>query len=108
MTTRVKNNELKKIVSVIKEKYKPEKIILFGSLAWGKATEDSDIDLFVVKNTKKARRERNRDVSRLLIDRKVAVDILVYTPSEVKERRRLGDFFIENILNSGKLLYAKK
>jgi len=44
--------EIKKITKQIVEKYKPEKIIIFGSFAWGKPSKDSDVDLFIIKNTK--------------------------------------------------------
>ena len=100
--------EIKKIVRQIARKYKPEKIILFGSFAWGNPTQDSDVDLFIVKNTKKAKGERLAKVEEILSDRKIPLDILVYTPNEVKERLSLGDFFIEDIVKKGKLIYAGK
>ena len=45
-------------------------------------------------------------MSRILIDRQIPVDILVYTPAEVERRKELGDFFILDIFNTGKLIYA--
>lgn len=45
--------EIKKITTKIVKKYKPEKIILFGSFTWGKPTKDSDVDLLIIKNIKK-------------------------------------------------------
>jgi len=47
-------------------------------------------------------------VSRILIDREVPVDILVFTPGETAKRKRLNDPFILDILNSGKLVYVKE
>ena len=88
-------------------KYNPEKILIFNFCVKGNITFDSDVDFFIIKNTKKSHRKRNIEVSRMLMDRDVPIDILVYTPAEVKERIRLGDFFIENILNTGKQVYAK-
>lgn len=99
--------EVKRITKIIKEKYKPEKIILFGSAATDKITEDSDIDLTIIKKTKKPRLERMRKVSHFLLDRKLPLDILVYTPEEFKERLEMGDFFVEEILEEGKVLYEK-
>ena len=78
------------------------------SFATGKITPDSDVDLFIIKRTTKPRGQRQREVSRLLIDREVPIDILVYTPAETERRRKLGDPFILDILNSGKLVYAKE
>ena len=101
------NKEVKRLTLKIQKEYKPDKIIIFGSFASGKITPDSDVDFFIIKKTAKLRRERNREVSRLLIDRQVPVDILVYTPSEVRKRKEMGDCFINNILYSGKLVYAR-
>ena len=100
--------EVRRSVDKIKQRYKPEKIFVFGSFASGKITADSDIDFFIIKRTTKTRRERQREVSRILIDREVPVDILVFTPAETERRKRIGDPFILDILNSGKLLYAKE
>lgn len=100
--------EVEKSIDKIKEHYKPEKIFIFGSFARGKITPDSDVDFFIIKRTKKTRRERQREVSRILIDREVPMDILVFTPAETEKRKKLGDPFILDILNSGKLVYAKE
>jgi len=98
--------EIKKITKQIVEKYKPEKIIIFGSFAWGKPSKDSDVDLFIIKNTKNPRGERLAKVERILLERALPLDILVYTPKEVRERLALGDFFIEDIIKKGTLIYA--
>lgn len=101
--------ELKKLKKNIVEQYKPEKIILFGSLAWGKFGPDSDIDLFVVKKTKKRFGERIDEVN--IIANRAGIespkDIIVLTPSEFKTRIRLNDFFIQDIASKGKVLYEK-
>ncbi|MEA1962739.1 MAG: nucleotidyltransferase domain-containing protein [Patescibacteria group bacterium] len=102
-----KEKEIQRITNQIKKKYKPEKIILFGSCAWGKPNKDSDVDLFIVKKTKEVRTKRHLKVDRMLLDRIIPLDILVYTPEEIKERILLGDFFIKNIMRQGKILYAK-
>ena len=100
--------EIQRITRQIVKKYKPEKIILFGSWAWGKPTEDSDVDLFIVKNTQKKKINRMYEVYKLLWSKKVPLDILVYSPKEVKERLSLGDFFIDDIIRNGKLIYERK
>ena len=100
--------EAERAVNKIKDRYKPEKIFIFGSFVSGKITADSDLDFFIIKKTRKTRLERQREVSRLLIDREVPVDILVFTPAETERRKKLGDPFILDVLNSGKLVYAKK
>jgi len=100
--------EVKKSVDKIKTQYKPEKIFIFGSYASRKIASGNDIDFFIIKKTGKTRRERQREVSRILIDREVPVDILVFTPAEAAKRKKIGDPFILNILNSGKLVYGKR
>mgnify|MGYP001560838858 FL=1 len=100
--------EVERLSERIKNDYRPEKIFVFGSFARGKITADSDVDFFIIKKTAKPRSERQREVSRLLIDRQIPVDILVFTPSEVERRKKMGDFFVIDILKTGKLIYAKR
>lgn len=99
--------KIQKITTKIAETYQPEKVFLFGSYAWGKPTKDSDIDLFVVKDTKESKRERQIKLRRLFLDFDMPADILVYTPKEVEKRIMMGDFFVKNIITKGKILYAK-
>lgn len=100
--------EAERIVRKIQSAYRPEKIIRFGSSAAGHITPDSDLDLFIIKDTNKPRRERHREVSRLILDRRLPVDIIVYTPAELKKRKKAGDFFINDILVNGRVEYEKK
>lgn len=107
-----KNNQKKiisEVVEKLKETYKPRKIILFGSYAYGKATEDSDIDLFIVKNTGKRMVDRFVDVKRIIYKPGLRIPIspLVYTPKELEERLRMGDNFINEILKKGVVLYDR-
>ncbi|MBI5555957.1 MAG: nucleotidyltransferase domain-containing protein [Elusimicrobia bacterium] len=98
---------LERITEKIKVQYKPEKIILFGSYAYGKPTKDSDIDLFIIKNTKKRHCDRALEV-RTILDREnrlVSLDLLVYTANETKRRLKMGDDFIGKIMTQGVILY---
>jgi predicted nucleotidyltransferase len=96
------------IVQRIVAGYAPQKIILFGSYADGTPDEDSDIDLLIVKNTDKRPIERWMEVKRLLRDRdrRAAVSPLVYTPSELERRLAIKDFFIQEVLEKGQVLYG--
>ena len=98
-----------KIVNEIRCGYQPEKIILFGSYACGRPTKDSDIDLFIIKETDRPRRERFVEVSKLLfkISSDVSVEPLVFTPEELRERITIGDPFILEILQKGEVLYDR-
>lgn len=98
---------LPEAVERIVRELQPEKIILFGSYAGGTPTEDSDVDLLVVMDTTAPRRARSWAVSRLLIPRPFPVDIIVRTPGEIEEALKKGDFFIKEILTTGKVLYER-
>ncbi len=91
----------------IVEALHPEKIILFGSFAYGNPTPDSDVDLLVIMETDAVRKERSWAVSRLLLPRTFPVDILVRTPQEIDRSIVKGDFFIRDILTQGKVLYER-
>jgi len=100
---------IKRLVQVIAQKYRPEKIILFGSYAYGKPDKDSDIDLLIVKETKKSFFERLYEVRRIASEarRGYPFEPVVLTPREVKERLEIGDQFFEEVMNKGKILYAR-
>ena len=99
--------EISRIAQRIATLYRPKKIILFGSAVKGKITNDSDIDLLIIKNTSLPRHSRAQKIYRLLrdINYSIPLEPLVFTPKEVEERVQLGDFFIEEILREGKVLY---
>lgn len=99
--------ELHKIVSLLVRHYQPEKIVLFGSLVTGQVQEGSDIDLLLVKQSKKRPLERVMEVMALLGYPRVALDIFVYTPEEIAYLQQEESPFIQNILEHGKVLYEK-
>lgn len=100
-------DELPRIIEVIKTQYRPEKIILFGSLAGGEMHEWSDIDLLIVKETTKRPIERNIELFRL-IQPKVGIDVFIYTPHEYEYLLKEKYSFLLNILKTGKTVYEKR
>jgi predicted nucleotidyltransferase len=94
------------IVRRIIEKISPLKVILFGSYAYGSPTKDSDIDLLIIKESSLPRRHRTKEVRRILRGMKVAVDIIVYTPEEIKKWEGIDTAFITGVLKKGKVLYG--
>lgn len=87
----------------IAEKFHPDKIILFGSRAWGTPHEDSDVDLMVVMS---ARNELDQALKiRLALDTPFPLDLLVRKPSELKWRLEEGESFSTEIVSKGKVLY---
>ena len=107
------DERVKKIISEIVERlkrdYQPKKIILFGSYAYGKPTQDSDIDLLIIKETNQRPIDRRVEVRKLVYDpeRKIAFSPLVYTPEEIEWRLSLGDDFIREILQRGEIVYER-
>jgi predicted nucleotidyltransferase len=99
------DQEVQSIVQQLLHLYRPQKVVLFGSLVKGEIGPGTDIDLFIVKS----------DVPELGVDRireldalvryRLATDFVVYTPEEVKQRLSLGDPFVKIILEEGRVLY---
>lgn len=99
---------LPRAVKRIAETLHPEKIILFGSYAYGNPTPDSDVDLLVVMQNQKSHRENYLAVSECLIPRPFGVDIVLRTPQELRAALERGDFFIDEIARRGKTLYERR
>jgi predicted nucleotidyltransferase len=95
--------QLKKIADRLKRSYRAEKVILFGSYATGDATEDSDVDLFIIAPTNERFFERMASVRRLIRDLRNGLPIapIVLTPEEIEERTKMGDQFITEISEEG-------
>ncbi|MDP2909567.1 MAG: nucleotidyltransferase domain-containing protein, partial [bacterium] len=77
------------------------------SRVWGKADKNSDFDLFIIKKTTKDKIERQRELRSKLFPPGLPIDLLIYTPEEIKKRLKMGDFFIRDILKKGKTLYVE-
>jgi len=98
---------LRPAIQKIVAELRPEKVILFGSYAYGTPSPHSDVDLLVIMKTRASLKERSWAVSRLLLPRPFPVDILVKTPREVEKSLKTGDFFLQEILTRGKVLYDR-
>ncbi|MGD8240143.1 MAG: nucleotidyltransferase domain-containing protein [Armatimonadota bacterium] len=103
---------IQQIVDTIRDEYAPEKIILFGSRVWGKPHKDSDLDVLVIKETDVRELDRMREVSRLLRRFQqrpylLPLDVFVKTPSELRYRLDIGDYFIGDIVERGRVAYER-
>ena len=98
---------LPKAIKRIVAELKPEKIILFGSYAYGNPTPDSDVDLLVVMETRMRLKNRYLAVSRLLRPREFPVDIIVKTPRELEKALKTNSFFTREIYTKGIVLYER-
>lgn len=106
MTAQEIEQKISAITDKIVREYRPEKVILFGSHAWGKPTPDSDVDLLIVKNSRKKRLDRQREITQILFPSGIAVDVLVYTPAEIEEKiHQDRNLFLKDIVENGLTLY---
>ena len=95
---------IRKLCKRIAEAYQPEKIILFGSHAYGTPTPESDVDLMIVMNYEGRPIEQMLKIEREL-DIVTPVDLLVRTPDDFQRRLDEGDMFIRLIAERGKVMY---
>lgn len=100
--------ELQQIVRRMIEAYAPDKIILFGSYAYGKPDRESDFDLFIMKETDDPPHERRYKVRKMLwpLPVKTPVEPWVLTQSELNQRLQMKDQFFEEIVLRGRVLYG--
>ena len=106
MNRTVTMEKIQAVSRKIAKEFQPEKIILFGSWAWGTPGPDSDVDFFIVKETDNTR-VTAREIDGSIFPRPFPLDIIVYRPKQAELRRQTGDFFIKNIFSKGRVLYAK-
>ncbi len=98
--------ELKRWLPLLIDNLQPEKILLFGSMTKRRLGEWSDIDLVIVHQTNLSFYRRIKQALQL-INPKVGVDLLIYTPEEFAKLSRERRFFRDEILDNGKVLYAR-
>ncbi len=97
--------QIKQISEQIAREFKPEKIILFGSYAYGIPRQGSDIDLLVIMPYEGSRVDQSVKIHQAL-NYAPSLDLLVRTPEEVQQRIEMGDSFMREIVKRGKILYA--
>ncbi len=104
---RIPRRAIRAVVKQIVENFQPEKIILFGSYAYGQPKPESDVDLLVVMDTSLRSRQQRLEISRVLSPRPFPLDIIVRTPKQLEERIAMGDLFLLEIVTGGKVLYEQ-
>ena len=102
-----RRRQIAQLCAVIVREFQPEKVILFGSWASGKPRADSDIDLLVVMPFEGSPfRQAGTMLNRVLQTVGVLpLDLIVRTPEQLHERLTIGDHFVREILERGKVLY---
>ncbi len=103
---RIPMRAIRAVVKQITDQFQPDQVILFGSYAYGKPRPDSDVDLLVVMDTLLKNSEQAAQIA-CAIEYHFGLDLLVRTPQQLTERQKLGDFFIQEVIERGKVLYAR-
>ncbi len=94
--------------AAIAETFHPDRIVLFGSRAYGTPRPGSDIDLMVVMDTPLSLSEQADRIRRAVdIDLPVRLQVIVRLPNDIARRLAEGDFFIEDVMCDGITLYAR-
>ena len=99
--------DLQEIVALseqIAREFRPERIILFGSYARGGATDTSDIDLLVILRFRGSGISTATKILQRVRPR-FPVELLVRTPERIRQRLAWNDFFLREIMETGKVLY---
>jgi predicted nucleotidyltransferase len=97
--------QIPKFSEAVAREFHPEKIILFGYYAYGNPNVNSEVDLLVIMPQSRARGKRLSVRIRQAIHRDFPLDLLLRTPAEVAKRLRWGDFFLQEIMEKGEVLY---
>ncbi|MGF1460260.1 MAG: nucleotidyltransferase domain-containing protein [Leptolyngbyaceae cyanobacterium] len=100
----VEMSQIEALSQQIAEQFHPERIILFGSYAYGEPTPDSDVDLLVVMPFE-GHSPRQAAEIRFQVRPQFPLDLLVRTPELLRQRLEMGDFFMKEIVDEGKVLY---
>jgi predicted nucleotidyltransferase len=88
----------------IAQQFSPDRIILFGSYAYGEPTEDSDVDLLVVLPFEGYPARKASEI-RCRVKPEFAIDLLVRTPEQLCRQLEQHDFFMQDVISKGTVLY---
>jgi predicted nucleotidyltransferase len=100
----VSRGEIQDFVNGLVNRFRPLKVILFGSYAYGIPNPDSDVDLLVIMSHRGA---GPRIAARMMLacPHRFPVDLLVRSPTEIRRRAVLGDTFLHEITSKGIVLH---
>jgi uncharacterized protein len=104
---KISAKHIQAIIEQITSAYDPEKIILFGSYAYGKPNAWSDLDLLVIMNAPKGEVETALAMRKMLPPYPFSIDILVRSAKTIEKRKALGDGFLQEITQQGKVVYER-
>jgi uncharacterized protein len=97
-------SQIQALSQQIIDKFQPERIILFGSYAYGEPTADSDVDLLVILPFQEMPVQKAIAI-RQQIKAPFPLDLMARTPEYIQQRLEMGDFFIQDVIQNGRVLY---
>lgn len=100
----VERKQIRAFCRAVAREFWPHRIVLFGSYAYGKPTEDSDVDLLVVMPFDRKQGRKSLEIRRH-IPVGFPLDLIVRTPEFIAQRLAWGDCFVREILSKGRVLY---
>jgi predicted nucleotidyltransferase len=100
----ISRQKIMRFANAVAERFKPQRIVLFGSYAYGKPTADSDVDLLVIMPHNRQKGRKSAEI-RQAIPADFSLDLIVRTPEDIDWRIAEGDCFLQEVLGKGKVLY---
>ena len=100
----IARDKIRAFVDEVVRRFQPERVVLFGSYAYGQPTADSDVDLLVIMRHKGAGAEQAARI-RQMIRSGFPLDLIVRSPANIRQRVKIGDSFIREILEKGQVLH---
>ena len=97
--------QIKKLGRDIASEFDPDRVVLFGSHAYGTPHADSDVDILVIMQHGEAKDWRMATKIRGRVRPKFPLDLIVRTPDQIRRRLALGDCFLKEIVERGTVLY---
>lgn len=104
----ITQEEINEIIKEIVKNLRPQKVILFGSYANGTATEESDLDLLIIKDSDLPARLQNRQVRKTLAGLRVPVDVIVKTTEEFEMYKDIIGTIAYPANKFGKVIYEAR
>ena len=102
----ITQQQIQNLSDDIVRNFNPEKIILFGSHAYGTPKDWSDADLLVIMEFEGNPLQKMSDII-YTVHPRIAIDLLVRTPEMIEKRIMIGDPFMKEITSNGKVLYER-
>ena len=99
-------SQIQELVDNIVRHFRPEKVVLFGSHARGDAGPDSDVDLLVIMPHAGHASKKAAEITECVHPRHYSLDLIVRSPDTIRARLQMNDWFVQDVMRQGRVLYA--